>query len=160
MPGTYCNHISCSCETFEDLSNLFGIGNYGLMKQVLLETRTNRSHSNKLSRSFSYFYVFYLRTTVAARGPRHELSRALGSWVRIPLEGWISVSVYSVFVLSCVWLYTLRQVDIRSKELYQPWTRFRNWKIGEGSPNGLQRHNNKINSFYVFVSRPLGLLNL
>jgi hypothetical protein len=38
--------------------------------------------------------------------PRHdELSspaQTLGSWVRIPLEAWMSVCVYSVFVLSCV----------------------------------------------------------
>jgi hypothetical protein len=37
-----------------------------------------------------------------ARGLRHELSslaRTLGSWVRIPLEAWMSVCVYSVFVL-------------------------------------------------------------
>jgi hypothetical protein len=36
------------------------------------------------------------------RGLRHELSsldRTLGSWVRIPLETWMSVCVYSVFVL-------------------------------------------------------------
>jgi hypothetical protein len=42
--------------------------------------------------------------TVAARS-RHEPSspaRTLGSWVRMPLEEWMSVCVYSVFVLSCV----------------------------------------------------------
>jgi hypothetical protein len=36
---------------------------------------------------------------------RHELSslaRTLGPWVRIPLKAWMSVCVYSVFVLSCV----------------------------------------------------------
>jgi hypothetical protein len=35
----------------------------------------------------------------------HKLSspaRTLGSWVRIPLEAWMSVCVYSVFVLLCV----------------------------------------------------------
>jgi hypothetical protein len=31
-----------------------------------------------------------------------SLSRTLGSWVRIALKAWMSVSVYSVFVLSCV----------------------------------------------------------
>jgi hypothetical protein len=39
------------------------------------------------------------------RGLRHELSspaQTLGSWVRIPLEGWMSVCVYSVLVLPCV----------------------------------------------------------
>jgi hypothetical protein len=36
---------------------------------------------------------------------RHELlslARKLGSWVRIPLMAWMSVCVYSVFMLSCV----------------------------------------------------------
>jgi hypothetical protein len=36
---------------------------------------------------------------------RHELSslaRTLGSWVQIPLEAWVSVCVYSLFVLSCI----------------------------------------------------------
>jgi hypothetical protein len=39
------------------------------------------------------------------RGLRHEMSSpawTLGSWVRIPLEAWMFVCVYSVFVLSCV----------------------------------------------------------
>jgi hypothetical protein len=39
------------------------------------------------------------------RGLRHEMSSpawTLGSWVRIPLEAWMFVYVYSVFVLSCV----------------------------------------------------------
>jgi hypothetical protein len=38
------------------------------------------------------------------RGVRHELSapaRTLGSWVRIPLETWMSVCVYSVCVVLC-----------------------------------------------------------
>jgi hypothetical protein len=39
------------------------------------------------------------------RGLRHELSslaRTLGSCVRVPLEAWMSVCVYSVFVLFCM----------------------------------------------------------
>jgi hypothetical protein len=39
------------------------------------------------------------------RGLRHELSslaRTLGSWVRIPVEAWMSVCVYSVCVVLCV----------------------------------------------------------
>jgi hypothetical protein len=39
------------------------------------------------------------------RGLRHETSSSawtLGSWVRIPIEAWVFVCVYSVFVLSCV----------------------------------------------------------
>jgi hypothetical protein len=39
------------------------------------------------------------------RGLNHEPSspaQTLGVWVRIPFEAWMSVCVYSVFVLSCV----------------------------------------------------------
>jgi hypothetical protein len=39
------------------------------------------------------------------RGLRHVMSsstQALGSWVRIPLEAWMSVQVYFVFVFSCI----------------------------------------------------------
>jgi hypothetical protein len=39
------------------------------------------------------------------RSLRHELSslaRMLGSWVRILLKAWMSVCIYSVFVLFCV----------------------------------------------------------
>jgi hypothetical protein len=52
-------------------------------------------------------------------GVSHELSslaRALGSWVRIPLKEWMSVCVYSVFVLSCVYVASLRRADHSSKE--------------------------------------------
>jgi hypothetical protein len=40
---------------------------------------------------------------------RHEMSspaQTLGSSVRIPLEAWMSLSVYSVFALPCVGLIT------------------------------------------------------
>jgi hypothetical protein len=39
------------------------------------------------------------------RGLKHEIfspAQTLGSWVRIPLEAWMPVSVYSVFVLFCI----------------------------------------------------------
>jgi hypothetical protein len=45
-------------------------------------------------------------------------ARTLGSWVRIPLETWMSVSVYSVFVLFCVQVAALQRVDPPSKEPY------------------------------------------
>jgi hypothetical protein len=48
------------------------------------------------------------------RGLRHELSspaQTLGSWVRIPLEAWMYVYIYSVFVLSCVQVAALRLAD-------------------------------------------------
>jgi hypothetical protein len=57
-----------------------------------------------------------------SHGLRHELSsaaRTLGSWVRIPLEAWMSVCIYSVFVLFCMWVAALRQADPPSKESYK-----------------------------------------
>jgi hypothetical protein len=56
------------------------------------------------------------------RGLRHEPSspaRTLGLWVRIPLIEWMSVRVYSVFVLSCVQVAALRHADPPSKESYR-----------------------------------------
>jgi hypothetical protein len=50
------------------------------------------------------------------RGLRHELSspaQTLGSWVRIPLEVWMSVCVYSVYVEA------LRRADPPSRESYR-----------------------------------------
>jgi hypothetical protein len=55
------------------------------------------------------------------RGLRHKLpspARTLGSWVRILLETWISVCVYSVFVLFSVEVEALRWADHRPKESY------------------------------------------
>jgi hypothetical protein len=52
-----------------------------------------------------YFNIFRPPRSCRTQWPRglwHELSshaRTLGSWVRIPLEAWTSVCVYSVFVL-------------------------------------------------------------
>jgi hypothetical protein len=43
-----------------------------------------------------------MRRSQWPRGVRHELSsfaRTLGLWLRIPLQAWMSVCVYSVFVL-------------------------------------------------------------
>jgi hypothetical protein len=56
------------------------------------------------------------------RGLSHEpssLARTLGSWVRIPLEAWISVCVYSVFVLFCVKIAVLRRADLPPKDSYR-----------------------------------------
>jgi hypothetical protein len=58
----------------------------------------------------SYIYCFIhpyyaLCRSQWPRGLRHEMTSpawTLGSWVRIPLETWMFVCVYSVFVLSCV----------------------------------------------------------
>jgi hypothetical protein len=56
------------------------------------------------------------------RGLRHgisSLARAVGSWARIPLEAWMFVCVYSVFVLSCMLVAALRKSDHPSKKSYR-----------------------------------------
>jgi hypothetical protein len=55
-------------------------------------------------------------------GLRHELSslpQTLRSWVRIPLEAWMFVCVYSILVLFCVQVAALRRADLPSKESYR-----------------------------------------
>jgi hypothetical protein len=69
------------------------------------------------------------------RGVRHELSspaQTLASWVRIPLEAWMSVFVYSV----CVQVAILRRADPPSKESYRLCIGLRNRKSGQGPTKG------------------------
>jgi hypothetical protein len=56
------------------------------------------------------------------RGLRHEMSssgQTLGASIRIPLEAWMFICVYSVFVLSSVQVAALRRSDPPSKESYR-----------------------------------------
>jgi hypothetical protein len=63
-----------------------------------------------LSAPMHVLFTFVLHITRLSRsqwprGLRHELSslaQPLGSWIRIPLEVWISVCIHSVFVMFCV----------------------------------------------------------
>jgi hypothetical protein len=51
------------------------------------------------------FETVLIKADHSGRVLRYELSslaRRLGSCVRIPLKAWMSVCVYSVFLLSCV----------------------------------------------------------
>jgi hypothetical protein len=62
---------------------------------------------------------------------RHELSspvRSLESWVRAPLEAWMSVCVYSVSVLFWLKVAALRQADPPYKESYRLCIGLRKWK--------------------------------
>jgi hypothetical protein len=72
----------------------------------------------------NYFSIVGSVTSRLQRPPglRHELSspaQTLRSWVRIPLEAWMSVCVYSVYMLSCVQVAALRRTDPPSKESYR-----------------------------------------
>jgi hypothetical protein len=83
-------------------------------------------------------YVFSSRSQWP-RGLRHELSspsRTLGSWVRVSLEAWMSVCVYSVFMLLCVVGSGLATGWSPSKESYRLSTRSRIWKSGQGPRKG------------------------
>jgi hypothetical protein len=73
------------------------------------------------------------------RGLSHEVSspaQTLGSWVRIPIKPWMSVCVYSVFVLFCVQVAALRPADPPFKESYRLCKRTRNWKSGQDQTKG------------------------
>jgi hypothetical protein len=72
-------------------------------------------------------------------GLRHELSssaRTLQSCVRIPLEVWVSVSIYSVFVLFCVYVAALRRADLPSNESCCLCIGLWNWKSGHDPTRG------------------------
>jgi hypothetical protein len=74
------------------------------------------------------------------RGLRHELpspAQTLGSWVRIPLEAWMSVCVYSVFILPCVQVAALRLTDPPSKESYRLCKKIKKVKKRPRSNKGL-----------------------
>jgi hypothetical protein len=64
--------------------------------------------------------VVYYGADQWPRGLRHELSspaQTLGSWVRIPLETWMSLCIYSVCAVPCAGS-GLRRADPPSKESY------------------------------------------
>jgi hypothetical protein len=65
-------------------------------------------------------------------------TQTLESWVRNPLEAWMSVRVYSMFVLSCVQVAALRQADHPSVESYCLSISSRLILMGNG-PEGLIR---------------------
>jgi hypothetical protein len=54
----------------------------------------------------------------------------------MPLEAWMSTYVYSVFVLCCVQVATLRRADLPSKVSYRLCIGSRNWKSGQGPTTG------------------------
>jgi hypothetical protein len=89
------------------------------------------------------------------RGLRHEptsSARTLGSWVRIPLEEWMFVCVYSVCVVMCV-----RRADPPSKESYRLCIGSRNWKSGQG-PGDIEGEldpSRPMSGYGRFLSRPL-----
>jgi hypothetical protein len=61
--------------------------------------------SNCICKSIMHFQETKFHADQWPRGLKHELSSpalTLGSWVRIPLEAWMSVCTYSVFMLLCV----------------------------------------------------------
>jgi hypothetical protein len=81
--------------------------------------------------------VFYIKTRRSQwpHGLRHELSSpawTLGSWVQNPLEAWMCVCIYSVFVLFCVQISAVQRTDPPSKESYRLCIRLRNCKSGQG----------------------------
>jgi hypothetical protein len=60
------------------------------------------------------------------RNEPSSFARTLGPWVWIPLKAWMSVCVYSVFVLFCMQPAALRRADPSSKESYRQYIGLRN----------------------------------
>jgi hypothetical protein len=70
--------------------------------------------------------------TVSARSQTWTVfaARRVGSWDQIPLEAWMFMCVYSVFMLFCMQVAALRRADPPSKESYRLCIGLRNWKSG------------------------------
>jgi hypothetical protein len=90
-----------------------------LSKTTLLSSisfSSNLSHINDIP-LISSAYVCK-QADDSGRALRHEPSspaQTQGSWVRIRLEAWMSVCIYSVFVLSNVQVVALRRADPRPR---------------------------------------------
>jgi hypothetical protein len=98
-------------------------------------------------------YSYEYRVVIAGHNGRvvlrHEPSspaRTLRSWVRIPLETWMSVCVYPVFVLFCVQVAALQRADPPSKESYRLCIGLRNWKSCQGLTKGCR-------VIYIYIYR-------
>jgi hypothetical protein len=92
---------------------------YKYLSQSLIQYRLQNIQSQKF---FPFVSLNFINTAIHEcwsrwpRGLRHKLSsfaRTLVSWVRIPLEAWMSVCVYSTSVLSCVWVTAFLRSDPR-----------------------------------------------
>jgi hypothetical protein len=69
----------------------------------------NRRNKNETHSDFFFLNLSTLSQSEWLRGLRHELSspaQTLGSWVRFPLEAWMFVYVYTMFVLAVCGLAT------------------------------------------------------
>jgi hypothetical protein len=107
----------------------------------IMKTAAHRSEAWCWRKFLSLCRVFWCLSwrSWCAAALRHELfsaSQTLRSWVRIPLNAWMSVCIYSVFVLSYVQVAALRRADPSSKESYRLCIGSRNWNSGQGPTKG------------------------
>jgi hypothetical protein len=71
---------------------------------MVVYINNNNNNNDYYSGLLKRLLIFFSRSQWKL-GLRHELSspsQTLGSWVLVPLEAWLFVSFYCVFVLSCV----------------------------------------------------------
>jgi hypothetical protein len=112
-----------------------------------IELQQFTNHPELTKCNFLFVWNFFLTKTLIyfkytkrcrsqwPRVLRHELSslaRTLGPWVRIPLDAWMSVCIYFMFVPPCVQVAALRRADPPTKESYRLCERLRNLESGQG----------------------------
>jgi hypothetical protein len=92
-------HILCDCEAIASLT-------FRHLGQFFVEPSDYYKYNAPTNKVLHFIRSEELMSPSKwPRGLRHELSslaRTLGSWVRIPLKAWMSVCIYSMFVLPCV----------------------------------------------------------
>jgi hypothetical protein len=81
---------------------------------------------------FQIYTIPFQRPTTVAAQSKAWTAQTLGSWVLFSPEAWMSVWVYSVFVLSCVQVAAVRRADPSSKESYRLCKKIQKKKSGQG----------------------------
>jgi hypothetical protein len=104
--------VACLKQFFKGIENIYIYFCFLTVSKGFETLAWTPVHRCELNVSFFFLLTLSVHVTGVMvrrsqwpRGLRHELSSPAGtlwSWVRIPLEIWMSVGVYSLFMLFCV----------------------------------------------------------